>query len=433
MILSWSTAFDLFLFFLSTQFLFAVECVLGQFSDVETTSSLKDFFNGFGSSSLNYENSLEIFSDFRYYFLLNTTIVSLESATIVLLLGTNLRHELPLLNSRLRKNYLFTNKQLSVYSVGLSFTYLTFPVKNLGNSLFSVVNIFVGKSIILKDISFKDFVNSSFLNFETSIYLLPKIFIGVSLLNRTDGISILNSAFYFINKKFKNISFSNCLSIVSPFLGRISVAEVGSFTINKAFGVVNAFSFFYFCGVNDFYDLPLNSFVVYQGFFKSNTFLFNKANLIFPATNFFERNSIYLNIEGRLRCVNKVIIPFKFLFSDQDIVKGLTIFKKKIIAHNFSVLKNFNVLNFFKRLINYKCLFVLEINYIAYSLAALLNLTLVSGLRKKNFSFGFFDNLLYNTLINRVINNYYSSDMFSRNSKIMSICATKVLSNNFYI
>jgi len=87
----------------------------------------------------------------------------------------------------------------------------------------------------------------------------------------------------------------------------------------------------YFCGVNAY--LPAhkskNTFFVYHGIFKNTNFLFNNANLILPAISYIERVATYLNIEGRIRRTKKVIIPFKFMFTEFDIVKGLIFIKKK--------------------------------------------------------------------------------------------------------
>jgi len=126
----------------------SVDCILGHFTDLDTALALKDFFNGFGCSSLSLEDYFSFSSDLRITYLLNTTVVSFEKASMILLFGTNLRVEIPLLNSRIRKNYLLTNRQLVVYSIGLAIDYLTFPVKNLGNSVYNLKSFFEGKSII---------------------------------------------------------------------------------------------------------------------------------------------------------------------------------------------------------------------------------------------------------------------------------------------
>jgi len=424
--------------------LLAVDCIIGHFTDLETATALKDFFNGFGCSSLSYEDFFNFSSDLRISYLLNTTIISLENSFVILLFGTNLRIEVPLLNSRLRKNYLSTNKQLIVYSIGLAIDYLTFPVRNLGNSIYYLKSFFAGNSIALKDMLFKDFVSPAFFGSRYFFNINTKIFVGVALLNRFDGASLLNSLSYFLHNMFFSCKKLSCFSIISPYLGRITANELG-FSSNNG---INTFlensdsSFIYFCGVNNYFSVnkKQNTFFVYQGVFGTANFLFNNANLILPTTTYVERAATYLNIEGRLRSAKKAVIPFKFLFTEFDIVKGLLLTKKKKIRHNFSILKNFHFLNFFKNLICYNCLFVLDLNYLVkrlYSLTALpfeyINFN-VMPLFYLNYLIGLIsDNLLFNTVINRTINNYYASDMFSKNSKIMSLCSIKVSFFNFSI
>ena len=296
-----------------------MQAVSGHFLDLESVLALKDFFSDLGVSNINYEDTAQLcFTDFRFSFLLNNTITSFEYASIILLIGTNLRTELPLLNSRIRKNYLLTNKQLPVFSIGLALDYLSFPVKNLGNSFLNFKSLLQGKNYFLKELLFKDFISCAFLNFKFISVAYPKIFLGSSLLNRIDNLAILAS----IRQTFFNLNIgtdsSSYLSVVSPFLGRLSASEVGFFPgINTKVLSTHDLMFSYLCGVDNI-SLNNNSanFLVYQGLFKPNDYLFSKVNLILPTTSFIERNATFLNIEGRLRYTKKVIIPFKFIFSD---------------------------------------------------------------------------------------------------------------------
>jgi len=237
------------LIFLLTKKASIVDCIIGHFNDFDTVIALKDFFNGFGCSSLSLEDSFGFSSDLRTSYLLNTTIVSLENSSIILLLGTNLRIEAPLLNSRIRKNYLSTNKQLVVFSIGLSIDYLTFPVKNLSNSIYGLKSFFAGNSIILKNFLFKDFVGPAFFGINFNFNFITKIFLGMSLLNRFDGYSILNSMSYISHKLFSSSYNFNYFSIISPYLGRITAAELGFLNNTQFFCGYNAFYFMYFCGV----------------------------------------------------------------------------------------------------------------------------------------------------------------------------------------
>jgi len=42
-----------------------------------------------------------------------------------------------------------------------------------------------------------------------------------------------------------------------------------------------------------------------------------------------------------------------------------------------------------------------------------------------------FNSALLNSVIYRSVNNYYSAEMYSKNSKVMSLCAVKIASVNF--
>jgi hypothetical protein len=62
MVISWPTAFDLFIYFLAYKPLTIVQAIIGHFTDLETALSLKDFFNDLGVSRLNYEDSINEFT-----------------------------------------------------------------------------------------------------------------------------------------------------------------------------------------------------------------------------------------------------------------------------------------------------------------------------------------------------------------------------------
>jgi len=328
----------------------SVQSILGHFIDLNTAISFKDFFANTGSSNMQYETgSNATLTDFRFSYLLNQTLVSLEASSIILLIGTNPRNEVPLLNSRIRKNYLLTNKQLDIFSVGLALDYLTFPVKNLGNSSFSLKSILSGKNTFFKYLLFKDYSSLTILNYKFMYNSCPNIFVGNSILRRSDNVSLLNSFVKLLSNLFERSLQNNYLSIVSPYLGRISVSEVGHFPgINCTSLTIKGKAFSYLCGVdNPALEFTDDSFLIYQGVFKTNTYTFDRANLILPTTSAFERDAGFLNIEGRLRFMQQAITHFKFIFSDWEILNGMSIYKKYSMKRNFSPLLIFLAVFFF--------------------------------------------------------------------------------------
>jgi hypothetical protein len=190
------------------------------------------------------------------------------------LLGTNLRVEMPLLNSRLRKNYLSTNKHLPVYSLGLSIDYLTYPVINMGNSILSLKNLLEGKNNFLRELCLGDFFSLSLLNFRFIPYNAPKIFIGSAFLNRVDGNSVFNAVTSAFGRLLNGSLSSSYLNVISHYLGKISASEIGFLpSINTNYAFNNKLSFSYLCGVDNFSVLEPSAFLVYQGIFKANNYL----------------------------------------------------------------------------------------------------------------------------------------------------------------
>lgn len=97
----------------------AVAGVAGSLADVESMVALKDLLNRVGSEAVCSEQSFPSEgsgTDLRSNYLFNRNIQSLETADVVLLVGTNPRYEAPLINTRLRKAYV--HNELEVASVG---------------------------------------------------------------------------------------------------------------------------------------------------------------------------------------------------------------------------------------------------------------------------------------------------------------------------
>lgn len=94
-----------------------VAAIAGQLSDAESLVALKDLLNKFNSDNLYVESNLDVadgLTDIRSNYTLNSSIAGIEEADVLLLVGTNPRHEAPILNTRIRKSYLHNGLQLGV-------------------------------------------------------------------------------------------------------------------------------------------------------------------------------------------------------------------------------------------------------------------------------------------------------------------------------
>jgi hypothetical protein len=247
-----------------------------------------------------------------------------------------------------------------------------------------------------------------------------------------ESFSVLQSILLFSN--FCNMGYYfKLFSVVSTYLGVLSYLELGLGPY-----IVKNRSKFGLVYVLDADFNQENDFLIYQGFFADSSVSYYKANLILPTIAYTEKAATYINLEGRYRFSKRAVIPFKSLYADYEIIESLSCLKLIKISFNFSKIRYFYVVCFFFiELINYECIFLRNLNYFIDLLS------LRTGVCKKFFS-NFDANLLIIqpvklffgviffckitvSLFNRTLNNYYGSDAYCRNSKALSLSASKIV------
>jgi hypothetical protein len=334
-------------------------------------------------------------------------------------LGLNPRLELPLLNSNLRKNYL-NNFNFKAYSIGFSLDYLTYPVINLGSSVKYLYKFLLGLTLISNYFLFNDYYNNHFFN--SKLFLYFYLFIGSSNILRNDIDFILSSLLHFF---FEFKLPLNQFNFVNKDLGRISYLELGlapSIRVKSKF-LKNLASFNFILGVDQINTSIKNikNFNIFQGFFFISSF-FEDFNLILPTSIFAEKNSSYINLEGRFRLTNKAIIPFKFIFLDINIIESFSVLIRTLIADNFSIINKFYyVTKFFKKIFNFYLNYLTNLReYVSIYVFKNIDVNLYL-----NYTF-FSANILNNSLFSKIVYNFYSSDIFSKKSKVLTIMSYKI-------
>jgi len=277
---------------------------------LEAAFMLKKFFLNLGCNNFFFVDDFVSNGDFRFSYLLNTTLVALEQFVNVCFIGTNLRLEAPLLNVRLRKAFLAISA-FKAYSLGSSINYLTYPVQNLGNTVKTYYQFLEGKLFFLRELFIFDYYNLAY-TFGVNVNL--QIFIGSSVFKRFDGFDLLSALLQFF-MVFK-LSFS-FLHIISLKMGRICAFEVGlpsSLSMQRFKGYFYNLvpSLIYLCGV-DYSLIPMyfsqlfqGSYIIFQGSFVNPEFKV-LLDILLP-TNVYTENSLsYLNLEGKLRQTNRAV------------------------------------------------------------------------------------------------------------------------------
>jgi NADH dehydrogenase (ubiquinone) Fe-S protein 1 len=124
-----------------------IKAIAGHFADAESMVALKDLLNRMGSENLTVDTANGQLPpahgvDVRSNYLFNSSAHGVESATSILLVGTNPRHEAAVLNARIRKAW--TSRDVSIGLVGEDFD-STFEYEKLGADLASLKKALAGK------------------------------------------------------------------------------------------------------------------------------------------------------------------------------------------------------------------------------------------------------------------------------------------------
>lgn len=425
-LVSWTYAINIFLNVLFLNRKNFINSIIGNFIDLESSLCMKSFFSSFGCSNIFFLNENKPSFDLRYSYLLNVTLVGLERLDTVLLIGCNPRLEVPLLNTRLKKNY-SKNSKFKAYSIGLSLNYTTFPVRNLGNSVKTLLNFLEGKVFKLYNYIYKNYLNFSFLGKDLQNIYKSKInlFLGSSALVRFDSSSLINGILYFLDKLGLNY---NNLNLIYRYSGRINALDAGLINNKNNFLKLRSLkSFNYFCGVDidsfNFNTINKNSFNVYQGSFYPMDFdKLSYLNLILPVNIFIEESNSYLNLEGRLRKMNKVITNPVVDYTNCTVISLLKYNLKKKFINYFSKI-DFNLFmeNFINKFYNY---YSIKSYFVEYS-----DLYLIDSY--KLFVYNYFSYKYLNSIFSRVFTNYYRTDAFTSNSKTLTITSMLINLKNF--
>jgi len=166
-----------------------IQSFIGPYSSIELVFNLKYFFNSIGCNNIYYIELDNNHTDFRYIYLLNNTLRDLNLVNDFLIIGSNIRLELPLLNSVFRKNYL-NNINFKVYIIGLGLNYLNYTIINLGSSIICLNKYILGLLIVSKYFLFSDYYNLSY--FYKNNILSKNILLGSSSIIRNDSCNIIN-------------------------------------------------------------------------------------------------------------------------------------------------------------------------------------------------------------------------------------------------
>lgn len=376
---------------------FQVAALAGDLVDVESMLLMKRLMQHIGSPHMDcrWDGAYADVSNHGSY-VFNTSLSDIELADVCLLVGTNPRWEAPVLNLRLRRGV--TQNDMKMFRVGFEHD-LTYPVEDLGNDLALLNEILEGAhnlSKVLKEAK------------------RPAIIIGQSALKSPQAAVVLNvcakiaDKYGFVHDEGDGWNGFNVLHTSAARVGGLDIGFVPSNGGIAAKDVVaathdNRLKTVFLMGVESIAPkLSKHTFVVYIGHHGDKGA--ENADVILPGCAYTEKTAVYTNTEGRSQCAGKAVDAPGLAREDWRIIADI------LTQLKFS--KSYNSLEDVRKdLASESPEFRDNYNF---------------NKREWNPNMGEVGHIKSEETL-PVINNFYRTDVISKNSKTMLKCVEEVL------
>jgi NADH-quinone oxidoreductase subunit G len=300
-----------------------IAALAGDLVDMESAFALKQLLQSLNVKHLDCRQDAAQFDTSQpagYRF--NTTIAGIEQADVILLIGTNPRHEAPLVNTRIRKRWWASSGQgggVKIAMVGPDVD-LTYPYEHLGTTplvLEQIARGVHGYANVLKNAK------------------RPMMIIGAGALAREDGAGIQNVArqiaetYNFIQPE-GDVAW-NGFNVLHTAAGRMGALALGFVPPARGFDTMNilaatnkgALDVVYLLGADEIDTRLLgDAFVIYQGHHGDAGA--HRADVILPGAAYTEKHAMYMNTEGRVQLARQAAFPPGEAKEDWKIVRALS-------------------------------------------------------------------------------------------------------------
>src|SRR5581483_8054674 len=261
-----------------------IGAIAGDLCDVESMYALKALLGGLGATSLDCrQDGARIGGGARGGYLFNSTIEGIDHADRVLLIGTNPRHEAPIINARMRKRYLAGGFKAA--AVGPEFD-STFPIEWLGS--------------LDRGAAFLEGAKAAM------------VVVGQGALARPDGAAILAAARALAPVSAEWNGF-NVLHRAAARVGGLDIGFLPGPGGRDVAGIVagctaGEIQVLYRLGADEV-DLSAtgSAFVIYQGHHGDRGAA--RADVVLPGAAYTEKDGIYVNTEGRVQLGRRAVFP----------------------------------------------------------------------------------------------------------------------------
>ncbi|MFO0317932.1 MAG: NADH-quinone oxidoreductase subunit NuoG [Hyphomonadaceae bacterium] len=273
-----------------------IGAIAGDLNDAEGLKAALDLLRGLGvtNTDCRQDGAAIGLSGQRGEYLFNSTIMGIEDADALLIIGSNLRLEAPLINARVRKTWL--RGTLDLIGVVGEANDLNYAYEHVGAGPKTLADLAKGKGDF-----FKRFAKAE----------RPMLIIGMDALTRPDGAQVLKLAAE-IGMKAKIVREGwNGWNVVHQAAGRVGALDLGFLPADQGLSTAQmleagALDTLILLGADEV-KAPAGAFVVYVG--SNGDAGAQQADLILPAAAYTEKNATYVNTEGRVQQARRAVFP----------------------------------------------------------------------------------------------------------------------------
>jgi len=285
--------------------------IVGDLCAVEDMVAFRDLLAGFGPLRIEAQQDGTVLpTNDRSDYLFNSGLTGIETADVVLLIGTDPRHEAPLVNTRLRKATR-TRKPSRVFGVGSAID-LTYPVEWLGDVALDA----------LPQVVLDAFANAQ----------RPAVIVGSGALEQ-DGFAAARALADRLNLVRDGWNGWNVLHTAAA---RVGALDLGLTTDGGVAGILadtaNLDAVF-LLGADEIDTSALaNTFTVYIGTHGDAGIA--HADVILPAAAYAEKPGTWVNLEGRVQRGNRAVFPPGEAREDWTIFRALSDVLGRTLPYN---------------------------------------------------------------------------------------------------
>jgi NADH-quinone oxidoreductase subunit G len=329
---SWSDAFAAIKARVSSTKAERIGAIAGDLASVEEMFAFKGLMGALGVSSIDgRQDGTKLHPKFgRASYTFNATVAGIEKADAILIVGSDPRHEAPVLNARIRKTWRQSGGKLKVYVIGEPVD-LTYPTTYLGAGPESLRNL-----------------DAKALEALTAAER-PLVIVGQGALLRRDGLAVLSLAAETAVKIGAVKDGWNGFSVLHTAAARVGALDLGlvpgeggrdvEAMIDAS--VKGELDLLFLLGADEFgaQHLGDKTFVVYIGSHGDTGA--HRADVILPGAAYVEKSGTWVNTEGRVQFGERATFPPGEAREDWAILRALSdVVGKKLPYDNLTALRS---------------------------------------------------------------------------------------------